>query len=60
MNILIEVLQINDTDCSLITEYFIVDFSLSIPLEDNNANSSPDLMVCSEKVSVLCYVFGRS
>lgn len=47
-------------DCGLITEYFIVDFSLLIPLEDDNANSSPDLMVCSEKLSVLCYVFGRS
>lgn len=53
-------LQINDTDCSLIMRYFIVDFSLLILLEYNNANPSPDLMVCSEKLSVLCSVSGRT
>lgn len=53
-------LQINDADCSLITQYFIVDFSLLILLEYNNANWSPDLTVCSEKLPVLGYVPGAT
>lgn len=48
-------LPVQDTECSLITQPVIVDFSLLISLECNNANPCPDLLVCLEKLSVLCH-----
>lgn len=37
-------------------QYFIVYFSLLIPLKYNNANSSLDLMVCLEKLSLMLHL----